>query len=116
KLTIAGGNSLVPPLKPSLRLNFVKQLSVQQGQSVSWDVGIQRNRFTGPVEVLVEGLPETVVCKPNPIRLAAGEQVARLEISAAADAPTVTLNVKVVVDSGSGVRTEEKAQVTVKGE
>jgi tRNA A-37 threonylcarbamoyl transferase component Bud32 len=101
-----------PPTGGAIQLILVRQLSVHQGESATWEVAVQRQRFTGPVEVRLEDLPGKITCKP--VTLSAEVELARLEVTAAADAPAAPLEAKIVAEAAGGVRAEEKVQLIVK--
>ncbi len=109
-LTIrAPGN---PAPTGSLSLEMVREISVTQGRSTTWEVLVRRTHYEGPVQVFVEGLPQKVASAA--VTVAAEENLTKLEVVAAANAVQGTTEVRVVATAGM-LRTHQDARLTVKG-
>jgi hypothetical protein len=110
-LRVVGTSPPPPAPEPSLVIEPPRELNVPQGQTVKCDVTVRRDRYDGPVEVRLEEVPAQVECRA--VAVPGDQETARLEVTAAADAPESEKEVRVVALAGK-LRAEKKLVLKVR--
>src|SRR5204863_844455 len=97
-LRVVSTSAPPPTPEPSLAIEPPRELNVPQGQTVKCEVAVRREGYAGPVEVRLEEVPAQVECKA--VAVPGEQETARLEVTAAADAPESEKEVRVVALAG----------------
>jgi tetratricopeptide (TPR) repeat protein len=110
KLRVEHQSLLTVRVTPSVQLLPVDDMSLQRHMLRTISVRLQRRNFSGPVEVRLENLPESI--KSHPVKVAANADRARLEVSAGPRAALVKHDVKIVAVA-TGIRAEGRLHISV---
>ena len=105
----ANGPSALPteaaPRPQTIQMMPLTPVALKQGSSAVLEIQIARNGAQGPIEIKVDGLPDKVTAVP--LTIPAEGFSGKLELVAAADAPTDSLNKRLTVKAQVADRSTE---------
>jgi len=96
------------------RVRAFKAVRLSPGEKIRVELPIERRSYQGPVRMEVSGLPEGVTIAP--VTVAAGKNMATLEVVAAADAATGVRTAEVVAKGGDLTRKDVMVVRVLRGD